>query len=95
MDDRMRGIRDGAAVGGVIGGALGTLLQGAALVLPGGRELMLVRAAAVIIPRSIRASGTAIGTLVGAAVGAQASEAGRSLARAQKRADMAPRGEKR
>lgn len=75
MNNRIRGIRDGVAAGSMIGGALGTLLQGLTFTIPGGRELIIIRKTAVIVPRVIRFSGTAIGTLVGAVVGAHVSKA--------------------
>lgn len=71
MNKQMRNMMDGARLGGMVGLAVGTLFQGITFAIPGGRELKIARAAAVVIPKTITLSGQAIGTLVGTAVGAR------------------------
>lgn len=70
MSRETRNIIDGARLGGMIGFAAGTLLQGVTFVLPIGRELTVTRAVAVVVPKAITVSGRAVGTLIGAATGA-------------------------
>lgn len=71
MNKQMRDMMDGARLGGMVGFAVGALFQGITFAIPGGRELQIARATAVIIPKTISLSGRAVGTLVGAAVGAR------------------------
>lgn len=95
MKNRLRDIRDGIAVGAVIGGAIGTIFQGLTFAIPGGRELKIVRATAVIVPKVIRLSGTAVGTLVGATVGAHISKDGRNEVKTKKKSEANPKSEER
>lgn len=74
MKSRIRGILDGAALGGTIGFAVGSLLEGLTLVIPGGRALKIARAVAVVVPKTISVSGKAVGTIAGAAIGAKKAQ---------------------
>ena len=95
MKNRLRDIRDGIAVGSAIGGAIGTILQGLTFAFPGGRELIIVRKTAVIVPKVIRLSGTAVGTLVGATVGAHISQDRRNEVKTKKKSEVNPKNEER
>lgn len=69
MNKRVRNMKDGAAIGGVMGAAIGTIFQGISLVVPGKREVIIARAVAVIVPKTITLSGAAVGTLIGGVLG--------------------------
>ena len=72
MTKRTNYIWDGAKLGGLIGGAVGTILTGVSFAIPGGREIIIARmfCSAVAAASNVTTlSGTAVGTLVGAAAG--------------------------
>lgn len=68
MSDFFQDIIDGATAGGILGGAIGTVLTGVTLVIPG---VNIVAASAALAATAITtASGAAAGTVIGGAAGA-------------------------
>jgi len=66
-----KNIRESAALGTIIGGALGVLLDGVMLSVPGGKTVIVIKKLAQVktATKTIKVSATAVGTLLGAASG--------------------------
>lgn len=70
-NEKINTVAGTAVVGRMIGKAVGGILTGVAIAVPGGPQVVIAsKVAAVTLPKVMEISGAAVGTILGAAWGA-------------------------